>query len=212
MKRGFILPIVFGMLFTLSACGSSSAQSNSDSAKNANVSTKQEKQYKYFFDKNIIHTPKGTVTLNKMISGKKDNQFVAFLDETVTNSTSKEINISDIDSLSIIAYQKSEDGSQKIQLDDQVTPSDLFDIVADSNQTDNYNLANDIVDRQNNKLLPHKSVHLLREFGYTLNNDKNDIELQLVDQQNDDTVNPKKSVYDIKINEVLNNKLNLSEY
>ncbi|MGK4058133.1 DUF5067 domain-containing protein [Loigolactobacillus coryniformis] len=213
MKKSFVVGLLLLSSLSLTACGSQSA--NNKSATTATSTVKKAKNYKYFVTNNVFHENKGTVTLNKVVGGNIKNKRVFFLDETITNSSNKELSISSINSLEIDAYQKSADGSQEIKLDDQVTPSDLFDTTDDSSsQTDNYNLANSIVDRQNNKLLPGKTAHLLAEFGYTLDNTKNNVKLELnqTDTDTEVSVNPHKNSYTVKIADINNNQLNLAEY
>lgn len=215
MKKLFVVGLLLLSSLSLTACGTQSA--DKESTTTATSTTKKAKNYKYFVANNVFHENKGTVTINKVVGGNVKNKRVFFLDETITNSSNKELSISSINSLEVNAYQKSADGSQEIKLDDQITPSDLFDTTDDStgSQTDNYNLANSIVDRQNNKLLPGKTVHLLAEFGYTLDNTKNDVRLELANQTDtgsETSVNPHKNSYTVKIANINNNQLNLSEY
>nr|DAG07248.1 MAG TPA: protein of unknown function DUF5067 [Caudoviricetes sp.] len=215
MKKSFVVGLLLLSSLSLAACGSQSA--NKENTSTATSTVKKAKNYKYFVTDNVFHENKGTVTINKVVGGNVKNKRVFFLDEMVTNNSNKEIKVSSINFLEIVAYQKSTDGSQEIKLDDQATPSDLFDTTDDSTgvQTDNYNLANSIVDRQNNKLLPGKSAHILAEFGYTLDNTKNNVKLELVNQTDTDpevSVNPHKNSYTVNIADINNNQLNLADY
>lgn len=215
MKKSFVVGLLLLSSLSLTACGTQSA--DKESTTTATSTTKKTKNYKYFVANNVFHENKGTVTINKVVGGNVKNKRVFFLDETVTNNSSKALSASSISSLTINAYQKNEDGSQEIQLNDQKSPSDLFDITNDptGSQTDNYNLTIDIANHFSNKILPGKSAHLLSEFGYTLDNNKNDVKLELTNQTDTGTevsVNPHKNSYTIKIADINNNQLNLAEY
>ncbi|GAB7171417.1 hypothetical protein [Lactiplantibacillus plantarum] len=207
MKKIVLLAGIVFSSTILAGCSGKSPNSSDTQTTNSSI---VKNNYKYYAKDKTFYSPKGSLAINKLIGYTKDSNNYFILDVTYKNASKKQQDATSIMSPNIEAYQLNKDKSQKVHLDGSNSASDYFN----TDDINNYNKMNEIIDGHSNKILPGKTAHTLMEFSYKLNNSTNNITFSLSDPNatSNETVNPKKNQITFNAHSISYNSLNTNDY